>query len=213
MVSAPGVWATRKLRAADAVWRAHGLRGMRSAARHWLFSRGTYVRLGLDLETRPAATMARGGIEISRGDGEALPVAGRGWHRLPVEFQLRVPGRRFYLVRCDGEVAHVSWVLFPGDRSRFLALGRGDVEITDSHTVTAFRSRGIYTLVLSRILEDMKREGFRTAYAHVLLGNESSRRAMRAAGFRPLAAVSVTRLAGIYRTTVRAADSSPAAGC
>lgn len=205
MVRALPVWAIRKLRGADAVWRRHGLRGLLSAARHWLVYRGTYVRLGLDLDTWPAGTMARERIDISRGDGDALPVGSDAWRRLPIEFQLRVPGRRYYLVRCDGEVAHISWVLFPGDRSRFLALGGGDVEITDSHTATPFRSRGVYKRVLSRILEDMKREGFRTAYAHVLLDNESSRRAMRAVGFRPLAVVSARRLAGVYWTTVRAA--------
>jgi RimJ/RimL family protein N-acetyltransferase len=113
---------------------------------------------------------------------------------------MRDPSRRCYLVRCGGDVAHISWVIFPGDRSRFLALGRGDVEITDSHTTRPYRNRGIYKQVLARILADMKSEGFRTAYAHVVLGNESSLRAMRAAGFRDRAVVTTRRLLGVYWT-------------
>lgn len=180
------IWASRKIRYAEATWKAHGLRGWLSAAGYWLFYRDTYVRLGVDLETWSARAPAAPTVDITRGEGEEPP--------------MRAQGRRCYLVRCGADVAHVSWVILPGDRSRFLALGRGDVEITDSHTTPPYRNRGMYTQVLVRILTEMKTEGFRTAYAHVVLGNEGSFRAMRAAGFRPRAVVRARRLLGVYWT-------------
>ena len=177
------IWASRKIRYAGATWKTHGLRGWISAVRYWLLYRDTYVRLGLDLDTWSARAPVGPAIDITRGDGEEPPI--------------RDPGRRCYLVHCGGDVAHISWVIFPGDRSRFLALGRGDVEITDSHTTRPYRNRGIYKQVLARILAEMKSEGFRTAYAHVVLRNESSLRAMRAAGFRDRAVVTTRRLLGV----------------
>lgn len=196
-------WAVRKIRTAAATGRIHGVRGLLSAAAHCLYYRDRYVRLGLDLATWSATPAAGQPIQIIRGDGAELPVGSDGWPPGAMEFQVRYPGRRFYLVRCGGDVTHISWVVFPGDRTRFLALAPGEIEITDSHTVAPYRGRGLYQRVLATILVDMKHEGFRTAYAHVRFGNESSLRAMRAMRFRWCDVVRARRLFGVYWTSVR----------
>lgn len=196
---------SRKLGTAAVVWNARGLRGLLAAARCWLRFRETYVRLAVDLETWSAPAPAGPAIDVTRGDGAALPATSDTRDPLPVEFHVRVRGRRHYLGRVDGHVAHITWVFFPGDPSRFLALGRGQVEITDSHTTRAYRNRGIYQGVLHRILGDMRAEGFRTAYTHVAVGNASSLRAMHATGFQPVAVVTARRLLGVYWTRARPA--------
>jgi RimJ/RimL family protein N-acetyltransferase len=88
-----------------------------------------------------------------------------------------------------------------------MRLPPGAVEIRRVYTAETFRGRRLFTFALSEILEDLKRERIRTAYAHVLPANRSSSRAFLAVGFLPIGTVTVRKTVGRVSTTY--ADGAP----
>jgi hypothetical protein len=100
-------------------------------------------------------------------------------------------GDRVYVVRCGGQVAHVNWA---GLRSELTATEVGaDVRIPlqpdavvayDAWTAQEFRSRGLFTASLRRILADATAIGCR-CWCYCRIENRASRRVIEKNGFRP----------------------------
>jgi len=84
---------------------------------------------------------------------------------LPREFYYdRIHGVKTCYVALHGEeIAHIYWLYFKGDDSRFLVLGDGVVELNYNTTLPQFRGRGLMSKMQAYILRDLKSEGYRKA--------------------------------------------------
>lgn len=191
------------------VLRDAGLPGVMGAASAWMRHSEEYLRVRVDLAHHPAAAAATSSFAITSGWGTELGALLAGSGPLPLEFCGRAPHRRFFLAVAGGVPAHITWALLPGDKSHFMSLTTGQAEITDSHTLSPFRGRGIYGAVLPVFLAELTARGITSVFGHVLPQNHPSRDALHRAGFRTMSRVTLHRRFGRY--TVIERESSPTA--
>ena len=189
------------------VLRDAGVPGAMGAARAWMRHSEEYLRVRVDLAHYVPAAAAATSFAITSGWGTELGAALVGAGPLPLEFCGRAPHRRFFLVMEGGVPAHITWALLPGDKSHFMSLTTGQAEITDSHTLSPFRGRGIFGAVLRVFLTELTARGMTSCFGHVLPQNHPSRDALHRAGFRVMTRVTLHRRFG--RDTVIEHESSP----
>ena len=184
------------------VVRDGGLPGVIDVARRWMRHSDEYLRVRLDLaDHRRAANAATSSFALVTGSGTELPALIGDASRLPLEFCGRSPHRRFVLAMADGMPAHITWVLLPGDKSHFMSLQPGQAEITDSHTLSPFRGRGIYGTVLRFTLAEVAALGITSAFAHVRPANRASLATFARAGFTVVGCIAIHRRLGRYTVT------------
>ena len=190
------------------VLRDAGAPGVMGAASAWVRHSDEYLRVRRDLaHYAPTAAAAGASFAIKTGWGSELGTVLAGGNSLPLEFCGRAPHRRFFLVMEGGVPAHITWALLPGDKSHFMSLTTGQAEITDSHTLSPFRGRGIFGAVLRVFLTELTARGMTSCFGHVLPQNHPSRDALHRAGFRVMTRVTLHRRFG--RDTVIEHESSP----
>lgn len=97
-------------------------------------------------------------------------------------------GYQCYAGFLDGKVANYGWVQTRGrhfirDAGRWHGIRDGEFWIFHCRTAGWARGRRIYPLVLIRILEDYRREGFVSSWIYTRETNIASRRGIERAGF------------------------------
>jgi hypothetical protein len=186
------------------VLRDGGLPGVLGAAKNWVGQSDEYLRVRVDLTHRVgAATAATSSFAITSGWGSELGPLLTGTNSLPLEFCGRAPHRRFFLAVADGVPAHITWALLPGDKSHFMSLGAGQAEITDSHTLSAFRGRRIFGAVLRVFLTELGALGITSVFGHVIPQNHPSLANLQRAGFGVVGRVALHRRFGRYAVIER----------
>ena len=199
-----GVRTSRAIATAIATLRHRGWQDFGRLAIFYLRSEHRFVRYRLDLarwqrrsQLPSEFTVRRGSITELEDFRRALSPGSGGF-----DFYVdRTEGARwFYLGRWQGEIAHVAWIFTDRERTPYMRLPPGAVEIRRVYTPDAFRGKRLFTFALDEVLDDLRREGVRTAYAHVLPANRASSRAFLAVGFLPIGTVSVRKTVGRVST-------------
>ena len=67
----------------------------------------------------------------------------------------------------DGKVAHIMWVFFAGDRSRFFNLEEKEAEINYAATLSQFRGLNLYPLTVRSISKWLKENEYRWLYGAI----------------------------------------------
>ena len=199
------------------VWQACGSGEVLARLADILWSGRSYLRVERGLEDLAGTKddQALRGLRFRKG-GESLDALKR-WRmvqrmlgtRAPIECCMDAMAglNRSYTVWTGDELAHVSWVAGPGEKSSLPGwpVPPKSCEIRASYTFPAYRGRGICVAVLREIVHDLAREGLTLAFAHVRPDNEPSLRAFAKVGFRVTGAWRVRCRLG-WRTVCAARD-------
>ena len=113
-------------------------------------------------------------------------------------------GDRLYVAEKDGKVVHYAWAQFtkrinlPEVHSH-IDLDH-DVGYTfHGYTLDEFRGQGIYPAVMSRIIDDLEKEGAKEVYVYCVKNNVASRKSIERAGFKPFLIMGMTKIFWIIR--------------
>jgi RimJ/RimL family protein N-acetyltransferase len=108
------------------------------------------------------------------------------------------PHRSAYVVFCNGEIVHESWVRFDTTTPSQYGFD-SHVPVIESFTARSYRGNSICPYVLSNIVRDLKtRQIANRIYALVQPTNSASIRGLEKAGFQLHAHLKGTRLLGLY---------------
>ncbi len=102
-----------------------------------------------------------------------------------------------YVVAIGGETAHRSWLHWSVRLPRRFGFDGSAPVIGDCFTPERFRGRSIYPQVLRYIARDVARRASAPVYILVSPANLASIRGIEKAGFRRLARLQGTRIAGL----------------
>lgn len=213
--NAAGVTMTlnRLARSVLITWNVRGSRYLLRAVRHRVYSRNLWLRLVSDLDSWVPPSSPDKTIEVRRGRSEELDLL-RSLHpngTLPIEFY--VDGLRgaeqFWLARNGGEVGGIGWVLGPEVSSSFIELGPDEREIAYAYVFPNYRNQGVHKALRAKTFLDLKAEGVRRVYAHVLLDNIASLRAMSRLGMRQVGELEVRRILGVRTLRFKSLGNPP----
>ena len=137
-------------------------------------------------------------------DGYAAPVEGvavQAWDldRLRAYREGKTLPREFYMdqaknllnpwvVLQDDEVVYIAWEV-EKQRSRFLVLGDGEVEISHSLTLPAHRRKGLHRKAFVSLIEEMGKRGCERVFAVVHNENVNSLCSLKAIGMQTRARI------------------------
>jgi len=107
---------------------------------------------------------------------------------LPREFYYdKIDGvKRSYLALQGDEIAYIHWIYFKGDHSRFLVLSDGVAELNNNIVVPKFRGRGLMSSMITYILRDLQKDGYRKAVGVIHQKNPPAIESAKKAGMREL---------------------------
>jgi len=83
----------------------------------------------------------------------------------------------------NGKVAHIMWVFFAGDRSRFFNLKEREAEINYGATLSQFRGLNLYPLTVRSISKWLKENEYRWLYGAIHDKNINAIKAIGKCGF------------------------------
>lgn len=135
---------------------------------------------------------------LALGDPD-FEVAHHTWERpsgIPSVDRGLSPSRECYRVEAKGQTAHLSWLHKEVRLPRRFGFDGSVPVIGDCHTPERFRGRSIYPQVLRFIARDVARRTSKPVYILVSPDNAASVRGIEKAGFRRLARLRGTRVAG-----------------
>lgn len=109
--------------------------------------------------------------------------------RKQVAHMAEVGSNQAYGVFCDGELAHVSWLMCSEHarrlRVRLIRLHPGDGEIASCYTLQRFRGRGAYPFAVRSLCQVARERGLKRIYMVTGVHNLPSRRGIENAGLKP----------------------------
>ncbi len=151
---------------------------------------------------KPAAPVLSQPFALYRGLA-ALAALRAGNGLLPDQFYYegREGYRDCFLLAQDGEPVAVLWVISGRNASRYFVLGERAVELGGLYVRPQFRGRGAAKQLLWESSRELLRCGVREIYGVIESGNDPSRRAAEAVGFRKVGVIRRAFLLGPrYRT-------------
>lgn len=161
-----------------------GPRGWANALYYGLFRINTFKILRGSADHYSAKMPSYPGISYSMIDAAELDNL-RARKDLPREFYCdrfqRVGHCCVALV--EHEVAHIHWVYFRGDFSRFLRITENSAEVNYVHTLARHRGRGIATGALLHTMRYLQNRGIRDVFAVIHSENLASIKSFTRAGF------------------------------
>jgi ribosomal protein S18 acetylase RimI-like enzyme len=131
-------------------------------------------------------------LELRAGTLDELVRLRTGREGLPVEFYcdqthgFTAPFFAFW----EGEIAAIHWLVFPGQRSRFLAMQPGDIELNFIVVLPEFRGHRIAQALMSYMVRWAQDAGFQRIFCVVHGTNIGQFKPMLDMGFRPVEVVS-----------------------
>lgn len=148
----------------------------------------SFLVFHLDLTKPFIAPPAPEGIVLRLGSLAELHELRKGRSDLPVEFfcdevfDFRLP----FLAFVEGELAGIHWLVGPGEPSRFLSLGVGDVELNYNTVLPQFRGRRLAQLLMAYLIASAREAGHRRMFGIVHVQNVPQFKPMLDLGFRPV---------------------------
>lgn len=139
------------------------------------------------------------GIDIANGSLEEINEFKNALSIIPWEFQCHEHDgvNDFYIARENSVIQHISWLYYNSHHNRLLALGDNEVEVKYCLTLPRYRGRGVYPLVLKKILHDAKAKNINRVFMCVRQKNHPSIRGIEKAGFKRAGTFRLLRILGI----------------
>lgn len=94
-----------------------------------------------------------------------------------------------YLTFKGNELAHIYWVFFKGDCSRFLILSEGMAEVNYNTTLPKFRGNRLMAKMMAYISKDLKEAGYRKVMGVIHEFNYPAIKSAENAGFKKIAKI------------------------
>jgi RimJ/RimL family protein N-acetyltransferase len=165
-----------------------------------------FVLFRKDLAPTDGDPFAGTEFEIKRIPIEELKQI-REKENLPKEFYCDVSHgwKTCYVVLHHGEIAHVIWVCYPSERSRFFRCKGAVAELNYNITLPRFRGHGLSVRAMDHICEAERSRGIEVMLGVVHSQNIAMIKCMKKSGF---AEVGTTKSLGQWnrKTTVTASD-------
>jgi len=92
-----------------------------------------------------------------------------------------------YLTFKENDLAHIYWVFFKGDYSRFLVLGDGVAELNFNTALPNFRGNRLMAKMMGYISKDLKEGGYKKVMGVIHELNYPAIKSAEAAGFKKIA--------------------------
>jgi len=108
--------------------------------------------------------------------------------KLPEEFSCDIfqGGKTCFMGSVDEKVAHIMWVFFPEDRSRFFNLKEGEAEINYAITLPEFRGLNLFPLTVKSINNWLRENQYKWLYGAIHDKNVNSIKAIEKCGFEKI---------------------------
>lgn len=110
-------------------------------------------------------------------------------------------GRHCHAALVQGHLAAYGWVSFDsehvGELNLQVRLPAGEAYIWDCLTLPEYRQKGLYSSLLSSMLQELRGNGFRRVWIGADLDNEPSQRGIAKAGFQFVAEAVVARVLAV----------------
>jgi GNAT superfamily N-acetyltransferase len=131
-------------------------------------------------------------LELKCSSVEELKRLRSGRDDLPVEFYCdETHGfTKPFLAFSGGEMAAIHWLVMPGQRSRFLDMKPGDVELNYNTVLPPFRGKRIAQILMSYLVSWSASQGHQHMFGVVHAANIPQFKQMLDMGFRPVEVVS-----------------------
>ncbi len=145
----------------------------------------------LNLQKAKPAPPPPEGVQLRQSSVEELRQIRAARPGLPVEFYcdethgFTTP----FLALCDGQVAAIHWLVFPGQRSRFLDMRPGDVELNYNTVLPEFRGRRLAQYLMAYLVDWARDAGHTRMFGVVHAANIAQFKPMLDLGFRPVEVV------------------------
>lgn len=137
-------------------------------------------------------------IKISKISLDTLVSIRNRVKRLPVEFYcdethgFTVP----FVAEVEGEIAAIHWLVQPGEKSRFLNLKPGDLELNFNTVLPKFRNKKLAELLMAELISYCSNRKFDRIFGVVHVNNIPQYKQMIRLGFEP---VEIVTHFGLYR--------------
>lgn len=122
-------------------------------------------------------------------------------------------GRRCYAMRVNGTIAAYGWVSFGdefvGELNLRLRLLPDEAYIWDCATLPAFRRNHLYSVLLSHIVQELKKEGLARVWIGADLDNVPSQLGIARAGFTYVADLVIERVLTLRQVWVQGRPNVP----
>jgi len=121
---------------------------------------------------------------------------------LPIEFYCdEIQGFSTpYVAFVNNEIAAISWLVFPGENSRFLIIGENDAELNYITVLPQFRGKGIAKSLMAHIIQACKYNEIRNLWIVIHIDNIPQLKPTIQLGFYP---VGIITHWGFYRPPKR----------
>ena len=91
-----------------------------------------------------------------------------------------------FVAYVNNEVAAIHWLVLPGEKSRFLDMKEGDVELNYNTVLPEFRGNKLAAPLMAYIIDRCKQEGQRRMFGVVHVDNLPQYKQMIRLGFEPV---------------------------
>lgn len=110
------------------------------------------------------------------------------YDKLPFEFYCdETQGfQNCYVAFYEGRPAAIHWLVRPGEKSRFLNLEAGDVELNYNVVVPQFRGKRLAETLMAFIISDALKKGMKRIFGVVHVSNIPQYKPMLRLGFTPV---------------------------
>jgi len=162
------------------------------------FSINKFIVFYLNLEKPFEPSQPGPSVKISKISIDTLNLIRAGAKDLPIEFYcdethgFTIP----YVAEVDGEIAAIHWLVKPGEKSRFLELGAGDLEMNFNTVLPKFRDKRLAELLMAKLISSCSGGDFKRMFGVVHVSNVPQYKQMIRLGFEP---VEVVTHFGMYR--------------
>lgn len=148
----------------------------------------SFLVFHLDLRKPQPASEPVEGITLRLASIEELCALRQGMKDLPFEFfcDKTFGFTHPFLAFVNGELAAIHWLVMPGEFSRFLTLGRGDVELNYNTVLPAYRGKRLAQLLMTYVVKWAKDQGNDRMFGIVHVVNIPQFKPMLDMGFRPV---------------------------
>jgi RimJ/RimL family protein N-acetyltransferase len=130
----------------------------------------------------------RDDILIKQISLEQLREIRQSYPKLPEEFFCDIfeRAKTCFVGFVDGKLAHIMWVFFPGDGSRFFKLKEKEAEINYIFTLPEFRGLSLYPLTVKVVSHWLRENGYKKLYVVSHDKNVNAIKAIEKCDFRKI---------------------------
>jgi hypothetical protein len=135
-------------------------------------------------------------------DLEHIRVSGR---KLPMEFYCDVieGANTCFIAFVHGAPAHIMWVYFGGDKSRFFKLGEKEAELCYAITLPEYKGLGIYPIMATSICNWLVENKYQKVFGSIHEENVAAIKSIERSGFKKIGEVKYYGIFSFFRRSLQ----------